>query len=270
MNRDPERKITVEDLIRLKRSERPPAEFWTSFESQMRAKQLAAIVVKRPWWDGAARILSGALRYSLPVAAAASVALVWVGVRYAGAPSQAVRGLAIARAAAPSAALPQPMRPVPAVRQESVARAEPAAVVAVADPQASLVVAATSPHVTQVPQSAFFDDSERTPIAEGIYVTLADLRETAPVLPQRDVFGSDRDFEASVSARQLASDPLARMDPAADRRARLLAPALPAYASSSPRALSGSLTRERLNDDRIYESMDLYGSSGRSMVGFRF
>jgi len=101
-------------------------------------------------------------------------------------------------------------------------------------------------------------------------VTLADLRETAPVLPQRNVFGSDRDFESAVSARQQASDPLDRMDPAAERRARLLAPALPAYASSSPRALSGSLTRERLNDDRIYESMDLYGSSGRSMVGFRF
>lgn len=267
MNRDPERKITVEDLIRLKRTERPRAEFWVSFESQMRAKQLAAIVVKRPWWDGAARILSGGLRYSLPVAAAASVALVWVGVRYAGAPARATHGLAMASA---SAALPQPMRPVPAARKESVARAEPAAVVAVAEPQASPVVAATSPHVTQVSQGAFADDSDRTPIAEGIYVTLADLRETAPVLPQRDVFGSDRDFESAVSARQQASDPLARMDPAAERRARLLAPALPAYASSGPRTLTGSLTRERLNDDRIYESMDLYGSSGRSMVGFRF
>jgi hypothetical protein len=270
MNRDPDRKITVEDLIRLKRTERPRAEFWASFESQMRAKQLAAIVVKRPWWDGAARIVSGALRYSLPVAAAASVALVWVGIRYAGAPAPAAHGLALAGASAPSAALPQPMRPVPAARQVSVARAEPAAVVAVAEPDAPPVVAATSPHVTQVSQGAFADDSDRTPIAEGIYVTLADLRETAPVLPQRDVFGSDRDFESTVSARQQASDPLARMDPAAERRARLLAPALPAYASSSSRALTGSLTRERLNDDRIYESMDLYGSSGRSMVGFRF
>jgi hypothetical protein len=90
------------------------------------------------------------------------------------------------------------------------------------------------------------------------------------VLPQRDVFGSDRDFEAALSSRQAVSEPLARLDPSAERRARLLAPALPAYASSSPRPVS-ALTRERLNDDRIYESMDLYGSSSdRAMVGFRF
>ena len=31
--KDKERKIAVEDLLRLKRAERPPAEFWARFES---------------------------------------------------------------------------------------------------------------------------------------------------------------------------------------------------------------------------------------------
>ena len=49
MNQE-KRPITLEDILRLKRAERPPAEFWDSFDRQLRAKQLAALVEKRPWW----------------------------------------------------------------------------------------------------------------------------------------------------------------------------------------------------------------------------
>ena len=46
-----QRPVSLEDLLRLKRAERPPAEFWQDFDRQLRAKQLAALVQSRPWWQ---------------------------------------------------------------------------------------------------------------------------------------------------------------------------------------------------------------------------
>jgi hypothetical protein len=76
-------KVTLEELLRLKRAERPAPEFWGRFEQDLRAKQLAAIVEPRPWWitlrlPQIARSLS---RYQLPVGAAAVLALSFVAVR---------------------------------------------------------------------------------------------------------------------------------------------------------------------------------------------
>ena len=80
-DRAPE-KVTIEDLLRLKRAERPSPEFWARFEKDLRAKQLAAIVEKRPWWHAlhlpqAARVIS---RFQAPVGAAAVLALSFVVV----------------------------------------------------------------------------------------------------------------------------------------------------------------------------------------------
>lgn len=75
-DRSPE-KVTIEDLLRVKRAERPSPEFWACFERDLRAKQLAAIVEKRPWWHAlhlpqAARMIA---RYQMPAGAAAVLAL---------------------------------------------------------------------------------------------------------------------------------------------------------------------------------------------------
>ena len=75
-------KVTIEDLLRLKRAERPSPEFWAKFEKDLRAKQLAAIVEKRPWWHAlhlpqAARRIA---RYQMPAGAAAALALSFVVV----------------------------------------------------------------------------------------------------------------------------------------------------------------------------------------------
>ena len=43
-------KVSLGELLRLKRAERPEPEFWARFEQDLRAKHLAAIVEKRPWW----------------------------------------------------------------------------------------------------------------------------------------------------------------------------------------------------------------------------
>src|SRR5688500_9903152 len=69
------RPIQIEDLLRLKRAERPPAEFWTEFDRQLRAKQLSALVAKRPWWQRVPRLFTGFSRYHLPLGAAAILAV---------------------------------------------------------------------------------------------------------------------------------------------------------------------------------------------------
>lgn len=76
-------RLTVEDLLHLKRSERPAPDFWNRFERELRAKQLAAIVEKRPWWitlrlPQAARYVS---RFQIPAGVAAVLALSIVVVR---------------------------------------------------------------------------------------------------------------------------------------------------------------------------------------------
>lgn len=50
--RKPSRPPSLEDLLRLKRAERPDADFWQDFERGLRQKQLASIVEPKPWWLG--------------------------------------------------------------------------------------------------------------------------------------------------------------------------------------------------------------------------
>jgi len=88
-------KVSLEELLRLKRAERPAPEFWARFEQDLRAKQLAAIVEKRPWWvELRMPQVNRALaqwRLQLPLGAAAVLALSFVVVTqyrdHSGAPS---------------------------------------------------------------------------------------------------------------------------------------------------------------------------------------
>ena len=68
--------MTLEDILRLKRAERPSAEFWSQFDRELRVKQLAALVEKRPWWRtiSLGRILGGVRRFHLPLGATAVLA----------------------------------------------------------------------------------------------------------------------------------------------------------------------------------------------------
>jgi hypothetical protein len=79
-NLDNRPKVTVEDLLHLKRAERPPAEFWNRFESELRQKQLAALLERRPWWQGLPGFLTR--RAYLPIGATAIVAFTLVSVKY--------------------------------------------------------------------------------------------------------------------------------------------------------------------------------------------
>jgi hypothetical protein len=274
VKQDTEHKITVEDLLRLKRAERPAAEFWATFETEIRAKQLAAIVSKRPWWDGISRAFVFLSRHQLPVGAAAALALTWAGVRYVGGNSEVISAPRATEGGHVSVAA----IPAPAARsiESAVSSATEVAVMAsqVSVPAEPSTVAASASHLNPAPAAIVADSAASSPFSDGIAVTLSDYREAlpAPAFTQRTTFGADSEFEASaVPARQVQVDPLAKMDPSAERRARLLAPALPAgYASASQRALASDWMKARASsNERMYESMDR-GSSDQMLVGFRF
>ncbi|HEY8995580.1 MAG TPA: hypothetical protein VIM71_13005 [Lacunisphaera sp.] len=77
---DPKSKVSIEDLLRLKRAERPGPEFWANFERELHQKQLTALVKKRRWWHDMPVLLGR--RLYLPAGAAAVVAFTFVAVRY--------------------------------------------------------------------------------------------------------------------------------------------------------------------------------------------
>ncbi len=73
-------KVTLEDLLRLKRAERPGPEFWANFEKELRQKQLTALVHKRRWWHELPVLLNR--RVYIPAGAVAVAAFTLVTVRY--------------------------------------------------------------------------------------------------------------------------------------------------------------------------------------------
>jgi hypothetical protein len=256
--------ISVEDLLRLKKAERPPAEFWNRFDAELHAKQLAAIVTRRPWWVGISRGFAVISRHQVPFGAVAALALTWIGVHYMNAPSETVhviqlKGVGLSHAApVKSESISSTSRATLPVETSGMETAM------AAPPQAPLVVSGAS-HVSQLPAAAPVEFSSRTPFSNVIAVTLADFRESN--IERRGVFGSDREFEpVMASVRQPTAEPLAHLDPVSEeRRSRLLATGLPAYDSPATERLT-----ERASNDRIYESMDPYESSGGMSLEFKF
>ncbi len=94
-NSEDRRKVSIEDLLHLKRAERPAPEFWANFERELRQKQLSALMQKRPWWQEMPQFF--ARRAYLPLGATAVLAFTLVTVKYYS-PSQ------VTQVEAPSAA----------------------------------------------------------------------------------------------------------------------------------------------------------------------
>lgn len=80
MSKNQRPRVTVEDLLHLKRAERPSPEFWVKFEAELRQKQLAALLEKRPWWHSLAPVFER--RLLVPVGATAALALSLVTVHF--------------------------------------------------------------------------------------------------------------------------------------------------------------------------------------------
>ena len=50
--------INLEDLLRLKRSERPSDQFWNEFDRELHQRMLQTLVKKDPWYLQVLRVFS--------------------------------------------------------------------------------------------------------------------------------------------------------------------------------------------------------------------
>ncbi|HUJ42291.1 MAG TPA: hypothetical protein VLW52_01665 [Opitutaceae bacterium] len=231
-------RVTLEDLLHLKRAERPPPEFWAEFERQLREKQLAALVEKKSWWHELAVVYRVIGRVRLPLAAVAVLALTFVSIRYytlpEGSPAMAARNPALQTPARPVASPPEIARPVtapvptvvvrPPAEQSSVSLEKSAAVAAEDSPAASGEVLRVIPWLGDVLEN-HADAAGLTPSARTIAANLATAAVMEPEL--LDAIARSRGFEerAMPAAYQRhTAEALPTAAAVADpRRARLLA-----------------------------------------------
>ena len=261
------RPVEIEDLLRLKRAERPPAEFWNEFERALRAKQLAALVGRRPWWQTLPRVLVSWRRAGIPIGATAVAAITFYSLNHhrAGAPTLAspvnADGGVIAHA------------PV------STARTESASVLAGNDVATKREVSVASPNVTTdvtakvaaasravAPISGQLAAFEATGDGIGfsndpqLSSTLAIV--AAPVV--RAPLPIPQSFEVTrVVAKGGPIEPLQQMAPPGERArsSKLTAAVMAAYAGAIP-ARSLERTANRLSEEQLYDQVHRFGAYG--------
>jgi hypothetical protein len=267
------RAVTLEELVRVKRAERPPPEFWDQFEREMRVKQLAAIVEPKPWWAPFIRVGARVSRHQVPIGAAAILLLSFVSIReYRTAEFRPVF-------------VPEVSHPVTEIENiaESSASAERQDAEAIATSVTSISTTprsevAAAPLTTSNPVSVnvatqvgtvahvvpLMDRApaavEPTPSARYIAANLAAVRATDPSIVN-DVFA------ASVRVKGLREpvrDPLTQINTNGEsRRSRFLTTALPAIANSSDVSVGTSdRVARRLTEDRLYDSISRVGVRG--------
>ena len=67
-----EKEVKVEDLLRLKRAERPDEAFWGTFDRELHQRMLQTLVKKDPWYVQLVRGVSGRIAQTTAVGAAAA------------------------------------------------------------------------------------------------------------------------------------------------------------------------------------------------------
>ncbi len=264
------RPVTVEDLLKVKRAERPAVEFWAEFERELRVKQLAAIVEPRPWWAPFIRVGARVSRYQLPLGAAAIMALTFVTVgeyrafdSRAGSADEAAVPIARSQLAAPELA-EQPTRSALPVATSMT--------LAVKETEVSADAAVTPAPTGQMPHVVAMEEAkavqaELSPSALYIAANLAAVQADNPQLLD-EAFGA---VARRADIREPVRDPLTQIGaPGESRRSRLLATALPAVATSNDVAVGNSQrVARRLTEERLYDSISRVGVQG-DRVAFKF
>ena len=272
MKPENKRPITIEDLLRLKRTERPPAEFWSEFERQLRAKQLAALVEKRPWWQSFPALLSGLSRHRVPFGAAAAFALTILVVREYRSTSVlitrpadtvatqdivlpvtqavAVRPVEISLGAflAPvTSSVPEIQHPSMAVVTGGVDTPIVPAQSATLSATIAVETQSSSPIVAATASSSLRSLSSREVSESAGFLTSLTVFETRPVV-------------ASVSRDVV--DPLRHMTPPGEsRRARFQTAMVSSSSSESPSRTS-ERAASRIAEERLYDQVSRFGARG--------
>lgn len=275
------RPVTLEDLLRLKRAEQPPAEFWEKFDQQLRAKQLSALVEKRPWWQKLSPALAGWRRYHLPLGATAVLAVTLLSVhdfqsgvvvpqieaQAPGAATVSVPATAtptaemapaanLAELSSPSSSLLTAAEPAPSSPPENLASA---ALVVPGELSRVLTLGAAEP---QAPVA-----TEPTPSERFIAANFAAVQAGEPVLGQ----GLLTPAPHRVIARGTPVEPLAQMaGPVETPTRRMLTTSrIKELAMRMPAGPADRVTDRQaraLSDEKLYESKGRRLSAGGNFV----
>jgi hypothetical protein len=266
MNEDSSRKkIAIEDLLQIKRAERPPVEFWISFERELRAKQLAAIVQKRSWWQAFPAGLRSLTRFQIPLGAAAALAITVMTVN-------AHRSPLLKESAVPSSSV-QPVSFATGHAAIEVV-ASPASVVAsISEPSApasedeKIVTAKIAPGLTPSHDESVEASPLNLAAVSDLVPRLSDARATdtnlAASLPTSSGFES-----RGLPARSQVTDPLAQVaTPKSVRlRDRYLGGALAAGYSMDSSAVSPERSVNHLRDRQLRpEEFSRFDARGNSL-----
>ncbi len=278
MNPERNRPVSLEDLLRLKQAERPPAEFWGEFDRKLREKQLAALVAKRPWWQRLPRLAPVLVRYRLvlggsTVAVLALLALPDRSPSSDPAPGSdglaqvqaveavptaewAVTGLALAPEVAP--ALPAvesaPTLGAPALAVAEAGPAEPAATEAVVVDTFPAIVALGGGAVSTV-------EDEESPSARHIAANLAALRDPDQAVAGRVLVGANG-FESRVMPARTKVDPLQQMTPPGESRRSRLLTAMVSTAALETSSRSTERAANRFAEEGVYDQIQRFGARG--------
>lgn len=294
MKSEHNRPVALEDLLRLKRAERPPAEFWSEFDRKLRAKQLAALVEKRPWWQTWPQVFSfsGLNRHRVPLGAAAVVALTFLTVREYRAPAGASSNESVppteasasarvpgARMADASAEISTASTAAGALPESQFARAEnattgisPAIFAGAAqtsvDPAAEGGLAADS-LAPDAGKFAALDSNIETssPPARTIAATVV-VASTADrgVAAASALLAAKTGFETRAmpepTPARLAVDPLQQMTPPGDSRRSRLLTAMVSMASLEGSYRTTERAASRIAEEQLYDQIHRFGARG--------
>lgn len=281
-------RVTLEELLRVKRAERPSAEFWSRFEQDLRAKQLAAIIEPRPWWlklrlPQVARTVG---RYQMPVGAAAALALGFIVVREYRPAADTAPDVAV------SASIAQPAETVVAAAGPA---ASPVEVASISAP----VAAVPSVAVASVETTSSVYTADPSPVGPGALLAMipwaapqqsvdAETASPAPALGElpQVYFASEikptreHHFEGSVEVAPMLvsapveqpateTEPVAEVLPVSPREVRrnhiLSSLVVADNSSDSDRAVlvqAREVVANSLTDDRLYDSVRRLGMGG--------
>jgi hypothetical protein len=271
------RPVTLEDLLRVKRAERPPAEFWTEFDRQLRTKQLSALVERRPWWHGLSEAFASLRRYPLPIGAAAALAITFITLRQENAAPQLelrpeIPAVAVARSAETSVPVTRAIlaesQPAGSEAQTLVATAttaEPAvkdaaaaAVELMPAAPAAAIAQNESPRMLSLLVGA--EEAETaSPSARHIAANFAVATASEPIGTM--LLGKAREFGSHRSeVRVAAIDPLQQMAaPAEMRRARYLTAMVSTTAVESSARTSERMAN-RISAEELYDQVERFGT----------
>jgi len=292
--------VTVEDLLHLKRAERPAPEFWDGFEKKLKQRQLAAAIEeKRSWRHALPEMLR--IAFVIPASAAAALAIgliVWRNSEPAA---------ATATPAMATTTVPTPAEKIAAISNDnnviakinlsdapaaSAASAQPAQTAATPAPGVITVALAATPGDTTntTNDSATMMARANAAIPEFALVAFKGARASAaktvspstllamPVQPGDLVTikrnsPDDAEKNSDTATVAAAETPASKTDDAASdpRRERMLAymeaTVTPASATGdNPRAeRARSRVASRLNDKVVTDSISRFDATGDSL-----